>query len=89
MKSATIMLLSAALLLAGAWAIDGTATARETDWWVEEEMGPPADAPQEPADEFEAAVPAETGSLPPGDATGIRVEEGIGSSFDHFVDPED
>lgn len=89
MKSATIVLLSAALLLLGVWAGHGTASARETDWAVEQDPGPSADAPHDAADEFEAAIPAETGSLPSGDATGFRGEEGPGPSFDRFVDPKD
>ncbi len=89
MKPATVVLLSAALLLAAGWAGHDTASARETDWWVEEDLGPPSDAMPEPLDEFQAAVPIATGNLPPADASGTGDGEGTGSPSGQVVDPAD
>ncbi len=89
MKPSMVALLSAALLLCGAWAVHDAANARETDWWVEEDVGPTPDATPEPLDEFQAAIPAETGSLPPGDASGIGSGGETGPSSGQLVDPDD
>ncbi len=89
MKPATVALLSAALLLLGTFAARGIAAARETDWQVEEDMGLSADVPLDADDEFQASIPAETGTLPPGDATGRGDREGSGPPAGRFVDPEE
>lgn len=89
MKPSMVAVLSAALLLCGGWALRDTANARETEWWAEEDVGPASDVVAEPLDEFQAAIPAETGSVPSGDASGTGSAEGTGPSPGQFVDPDD
>ncbi len=89
MKPATVAVLSAALLLFGTFAARGIAAARETDWQVEEDVGLSADVPLDADDEFQASSPAETGNLPPGDATESGEREGSGPPAGRFVDTDD
>ncbi len=89
MKPSVVALLSAALLLGGTWVGHDTAGARETDWWVEEDVGAPSDVAPEPLDEFQAAIPSETGSLPPGETSVSGSEAGAASQPGQVPDPED
>ncbi len=88
MKPVMVALLSAVLLWGG-WAVHDTANARETGWWVEEDVAPTPDTTPEPLDEFQAAIPAETGSLPPGDVSGSGSREKPAPSAGQLVDPDD
>ncbi len=89
MRPSMVALLSAALLLCGVWAVRDTASARETVWWMEEDVGPASDAVPEPLDEFQAAIPAETGSLRSGDVSETGSGEGTGPSSGGSVDPDE
>ncbi len=88
MKPSMVALLSAVLLWGG-WAVHDTANARETDWWFDEEVTSTPDATPEPLDEFQAAIPAETGSLPPGNVSGSGSAEEAGPSAGQPIDPDE
>lgn len=89
MRRTTAAVAVGAGLLAAAWIGGTAATAGNSGWWVEPEMGTALDYAAPRAAEFRPAGAVEVGGLPSGEGTVIWVEEGIGSSYDSLAGKAD